>query len=334
MKYIKYIAATLLLVASITACQSGAGVENGTPGQTTVQFAQAEVEEGFGAGVVYVPITIMADTEQAMNTCSVQAKVKVVTTGAANEGTHDTDGLSGDYRVTSFDMNFPAYDSYYDEKNPEKYKDPVTGKYVKTVNMEIFIVNDEPETLNFTLEIESATTTIGEQKQCKVVLVKGTRDRLCGNYVVTYDSRAWLDEELTADLAARGDFKTAQIVWNPKGYFQIFTDHFLTSGFGIGFYAYYDEEAEAMIFLPHEVLGYLDEAQTQWLFHSWWNYETNDWADDYVYTEFDEDKGVITFPENMAVTVSAFAVDADLNPVEHLGEYCPAYKGLVFTKVQ
>lgn len=332
MKYIKYIAAALLLVAGLSSCS--VFESEGEPGNTTVQFAQAEVNEGFGAGMVRVPLTITADSENAMNSCDVKATLKVVETGDQFEGTPDLDGLSGDFRITSLNVNFPAYDSYYNEKEPDKYKDPETGKYVKTVYVEVMIINDEPEKMVFTLEIDSATTTIGEQKQCIVVLEKTTRDRICGLYNVEYQSRAWVDEEITDDVAETGDFTKAQIVWNSEGYFQILTDHFLTQQFGATFYAWYDAEQEQMYFLAHEILGYLDEAATQWLFHSWWNTNTSAWAEDDVYTVFDADAGTITFPENMAVSLSVFNVDDNHNPTTLLVEMCPAYKGLKFTKAR
>lgn len=301
MKYIKYIAAAILLTAGLASCEAGEG--SGTPGKTTVQFAQAVVEEGFGAGVVRVPLTIVADNKSDMNSCSVQAKVKIVTTGDANEGTPDLDGRSGDYRVTSLDVNFPAFNNYYDEKNPEEYKDE-NGKWVKTVYMEVYILNDEPETMNFTFEIESATTTIGEQNQCKVVLAKGIRDRMCGNYALTCN-------ELSSAT-------NASVVWD--GDYKCFAIEIPAVAAGMYLYTYFDDVNECMVAYPYEPIAYASQNGTLvWYTSFYTNWEEKVFADDYIIITFDVDAGTLTFPEDVGFIFAVYSCDESMNPVEYAG---------------
>lgn len=331
MKYLKYIAAALLLVAGLTACESG---EEGVPGNTTVQFASAIVEDGFGAGYVYVPLTIESDTEAGMNSCSVQAKLKVITTGEQYEGAPDTDGLSGDYRVTSLDVNFPAYDNYYDKKEPKKYFDEAKNKWVKQVQMEVKIINTAVEELRFSFEIESATTTIGEQKQCTVVLTKSTRDRMCGTYNVSFTDKAWYDGTDPSEYPLdKYNWTKAQISYNSAGYFEIATDHAL--GAYTLFYAYYDKDnvgENYMIFYPQEAIIWYDSANMQLLFQGFYDAVANAWASDYVLAEFDVEAGTITFPENMAFRTPIYVVNESYTPQEFVYDFTPGFKGLVFTK--
>ena len=324
MKFLKYITASLLLVVSLASCE---GIESGSVGTTTVQFASAVCEDGFGAGYVKVPMIITADTEEAMNSCDVQAVVKVVTTGEKYEGTADVD-----YRITSLNINFPAYSNYYDEKDPQKYFDEETRKWTKQVAVEVQIVNSSVDELHFTLEIESATTTIGTQKQCSVVLVKTTRDRLCGTYAVSYASSAWYDgTDATQYPAEKYPWTAAVISWYTEGYFALINNSMLGQ-YGIPFYAYYDDKAEQIYFLPIEPITYYDEAGTQIIYQGFWDEETNDWAAEEVYGEFDIQTGVITFPANLVFRTSVYTCDEEYNPVEFVEDFAPGYKGLVFTK--
>ena len=346
MKFLKYITASFLLVVGLSSCEMGG--ESGTVGTTTVQFANAVVEDGFGAGVVYIPLTITADTEEAMNTCSVQAKVKVVTTGEQYEGAADTDGLSGDYRITSLDVNFPAYDNYYDEKNPQKYYNEETRKWTKEVRMEAFIINEDLDELRFTLEIESVSegVTLGENKQCKVVLVKTTRDRLCGLYDVSYKEAYWINDPadryfagtsyesyFPAD-ASKYTWTGIQIIWEPTySCFIIASDHFLTQLFGAYFYGYYDETTERMYLYNHEPIGFWDKDAGHCMFHSLWNSTTESWVEDkVVYLTFDVEAGTLSLPEEYALGIEMFQSDESFSVGAYVGEIIPAYEGLVFTK--
>lgn len=330
MKYIKYIAAALLLTASLASCDTN-GVESGTPGNTTVQFAAAEIKDGFGAGVVYVPLTIESDTKEGMNSCSVQAKLKVVTTGEKFEGTPDVDGKSGDYRITSLDVNFPAFDNYYDDKNPEEYKDSETGKWVKKVQVEVLILNDAVEELNFTLEIESATTTIGEQKQCTVVLEKTARDRICG----TYSGVATISDY------AEGEHYEEPISWNEtiiswNSTYKCFDiTYFAEWTYTYTFYAYWDEGTSSLYMYPADpMIMYDDTSVIYSAFYTAWGATIAErtLASDVVILDYDIEAGTIKFPEDLFFTFAVYTFDAEYNPVEMLGRMTRAYKGAVLTK--
>lgn len=337
MKFLKYITAAFLLVVGFTSCEMGE--ESGTVGTTTVQFANAVVEEGFGAGVVYIPLTISADSEAAMNSCKVAAKVKVVTTGEKYEGNPDTDGLSGDYRITSLDVNFPAYNNYYDEKEPQKYYDEATQKWVKKAQMEIQILNDKVDELCFTLEIESVTegVTLGENKQCKVVLVKTNRDRLCGNYSGIANIKDYDEEGYYEDSAS---WTNTVISWDSKyNCFNIkcFAEWQYEK---IPFYAYWDDATETMYMLPADPLAYADEAETMFAytaFYTAWAAEPAGrtlYADERVELVYDIEKGTITFPEDLYFCFAAYKFDsATGSPVGNMaGRFTSAYTGAVLTK--
>lgn len=312
MKFIKYIAAALLLTAALTSCETGV---EGTPGQTTVQFASAVVQDGFGAGYVYVPLTIVSDSEAGMNSCDVQAKVKVVVTGEEYEGTHDIDGNGGDYSVTSFDVNFPPYDKYFDKKEPEKYFDEESQKWVKEVYMEVKILNSEVDELRFSFEIESATTTIGEQKQCKVVLEKTTRDRLCGNY--TY-----------------GEGGAATLSWN--GSYQSFEMYGIWQ---YPIYLYWNDATEELSMYPWEPLMWYNPDAMQMCYSAFFTaYSETELAlaSSDVVLDYSIEDGYIKFPTDLAFGVVVIGCDENYTPnlEQFLGRFTEITVGLEFTKVQ
>lgn len=327
MKYIKYFAAALLLTIGLASCELGEG--GGTPGKTTVQFAQAVVEEGFGAGTFYVPLTIESDTKEGMNSCSVQAKVKVVTTGEANEGTPDLDGLSGDYRVTSLDINFPAFSNYYNEKLPEEYKTE-SGKWVKTVYMEVMILNDKPELMNFTFEIESATTTIGEQKQCRVELSKGPRDRLCGTYTGVGTTNIY-----TAGDTEQQKTWTSKISWNAQ--YSCFEFDALGDWVD-GAYAYWDEGTQTMYMYSWEPIMWYSSADSLMIYSAFYTKLNKDEkafdlaTDEIVVLEYDIEAGTIKFPEDLILAFAVYQTNEEYAPVAFYGYFPSGYKGITLTK--
>lgn len=354
MKFIKYIAAALLLTVGFASCNNGGDdMGDGTVGKTTVQFAQAEYTSGYGTGMVKVPVTITADKEEDMNSCNVSVKVKPVITGEEYEGTHNETGLSsdGDYAVTSWNLNFPAYAKYFDKKDPTKYYDEATQKWTKTVNLEVKIMNTQSDELHITFEIESVTegVTIGENRQCKVVLEKTVMDRLGGMYGVTYDEAVWLfgaDNRFFKDDPDLGEYFPADVAnyaWtalqivplhNDKtgtDYFGLASDNMLYEVFGIPFYAYFDPSVEKMCLASKDVLAYLDEAGTIGVVSAIYDVTKNEWAtDDMIYLDFDVETGVITLPTDYAFSVSIFGLETGT----FMGEMTPAYKGLKFTKVK
>lgn len=336
MKFIKYIAAALLLTAGIASCTPG-GEGSGTPGKTTVQFAQAEVAGGYGAGYVNIPITITADSEQDMNSCNVTVKVKPVITGEEYEGVHDETGKpgAGDYAITSFNLNFPAYSNYYNEKEPEKYFDETTQKWTKTVNLELKIVNNDSDEMRVTFEIEESNTTIGEQKQCHVVLKKTTRDRMCGMFAVAYDSIDWYDG------TDPEEYPLTEYAWNAVmiSWDNDYEEFVVMADFGLPLFAKYDGADEDgnngdMIFHPKQPLGLADQAGTAAFVLELWDATTEDWATDWVRTEFDVEKGTITFPENIVLRFFLYTLDSEFNLIEKQYEVLPGYKGIEFTKMK
>lgn len=314
MKYIKYIAAALLLVAGIYSCNPA---EEGTIGQTTVQFANAIVEGGFGGGYVDVPLIIESDTEEGMNSCNVSAKVKIITTGEPFEGTHDEDGLSGDYRVTSFDVNFPPYGNYFDKKEPKKYYSEERGKWVKEVHMEVMILSKDLEELRFSFEIESATTTIGAQKQCTVVLQKTIRDRMCGDYTFTTDQGSW-DATVTWDNTY-SCFNIAPI--NGWSYTPLYT--------------YWDEKTESMFAYPCEAIMWYSSASMQMCYTAFYS----DWSNGVLHNqlvpvEFDAVAGTLTFPAELAFAVVVYGCDEAYNPdtTQYVGRFIDPFTSMVLVK--
>lgn len=190
MKFIKSLAISLLFGAAMLSCSPS---EEGTVGQTTVEFANAVYKTSFGAGTFYVPMIITSDTEAGLNTADVKVSVVVDETYTTSEagvvlGVADTTGESGDYRITSLDMNFPDYPSYKDkndEVNKKLYFNETLNKWVKKIGIEIMILNTEPELMEFKLAINTANTTIGAQKDCVIRIEKGPQDRLCGTWLVS-----------------------------------------------------------------------------------------------------------------------------------------------------
>lgn len=354
MKFIKYIAAALLLTVGFASCNNGGDdMGDGTVGKTTVQFAQTEYTSGYGTGMVKVPVTITADKEEDMNSCNVLVKIKPVITGEDYEGTHNETGLpsDGDYAVTSWDLNFPAYAKYFDKKDPTKYYDEATKKWTKTVNLEVKIMNTQSDELHINFEIESVTegVTIGENKQCKVVLHKTVLDRLGGMYSVTYDEAVWLfgaDNRFLKDDPDLGELFPADVAnyaWTAlqivplhddqtgTDYFGLASDNILYELAEIPFYAYFDPSVEKMCFASKDLLAYLDEAKTIGVVSAIYDVTKEEWAtEDMIYLDFDVETGVITLPADYAFSVSIFGMETG----DFMGEMTPAYKGLKFTKAK
>ena len=336
MKFIKYIAAALLLTMGFVSCDTFAE-EDGTPGQTTVQFAQAEIPSDYGSGYINIPLTITSDTEEGMNSCNVSVKIKPVVTGEPFEGKHNETGKKGDgeYIITTFDLNFPAYDKYYDEKDPKKYYDEETKKWTKTVNLELKIVNTEPDDIRATFEIESSTTTIGEQKQCRVVLTKSDRDRMCGTFAVSYTDSAWYDGTDEAEYPVeKYAWTEVSIRWETTS--ECFV---CASEKGHVLYGYYDAETKRMQFAPLELLAPATEDYTVFLVSQMYDATTEATSTEWrVNTEFkyDDESTTITFPENIVVRFGLWVVDPtnDYDLVEYMYDGLPGYKGVVFTKIQ
>lgn len=213
MKFIKYLAIALLFGASLSSC------ETQDAGQTTVEFADAVYKTSFGVGTFYVPMIITADNEADMNGSSMQAQLKVVEdyqpSADAVLGRPDVDGLSGDIRITSLDANFPAYSDYYDKKEPKKYYDEELGKWVKQVGVEVEILNQEPDVMEFKLAIESATTNIGTVNECVIRIEKGPQDMLCGDWYL-YHGGSPLGTGAPSPYAAKFGWNSEKVGFDVK----------------------------------------------------------------------------------------------------------------------
>ncbi len=320
MKIFKYLAAAFLLCAGMISC----GNETGTVGTTTIQFADAVMKSGFGGAYVYVPLTITADTEAAMNSADVTAKLSIVadhtpTTSDAVLGVADTD-----FMVTSLDVNFPAYQEYYDKENPKKYYNEELGKWIKTVQMEVKLLNTEPEIMEFKFAIESATTTIGANSECVVRLEKSATDRLCGEYAVTSDANS--------PFGVAFNSFTATISWN-SGYncFEIFP---FSSWNYCPVYAYWDEETEQMYMLPYEPLMWYSSSDMQMCYQMFFSVanQSIQLASDNVVLDVDLAAGTIKFPTDLYFGILVFGCDEGYNPNSLVGYFTGCDSGHVFTK--
>ncbi|MBO7198111.1 MAG: hypothetical protein J6V28_04875 [Tidjanibacter sp.] len=328
MKSIKYLALALIFGAGLVAC----GEPVGTPGNTTVEFAVPVLESGFGAGYVYVPLVITADNEADLNTADVKAKVKIVETGAAYEGKHDEtglpneDGVMGDYRVTSFDINFPDYESYKvkdEEENKKLYYNEDTKKWQKKVQMEVKILNTNVDELRFTFQIESATTTIGAVNTCEVVLAKTAVDRRCGTFKVESDGSVF---------AAFSSFTTS-ISWNSEyGCFEILPwEDWAYSPV----YAYWEAETEKVYMLPYEPLMWYDSASMMMCYQMFFTVEGNSivpCTEEKIYIDYDLETGVYTFPADLSFAVLVYGCDAGYNPNSLVGYFTSGAYGITMTK--
>lgn len=159
MKHIKLVITAVLALLALSSC------ETGSTGQTIVQFADTSYNDGFGAGWLYVPLTISGSE---MNTCDVDVTVQVV--DFESEYTKAQENV--DFQITSYNLVF----------RPE----------VEEVALEIQLMETDPmklpDIMEFKLEIVSSNTNIGANKECLVHLEKTTADRLCGSWYLSYEA--------------------------------------------------------------------------------------------------------------------------------------------------
>lgn len=158
MKHIKSLALLVVAVLTFASCESG------SVGQTVVQFAEKQYDDGFGSGWLNIPLTLSG---REMNTCDVEVKVSVVPV--------DTDYTEAvedkDYQITSYDLVF----------RPGVEEVLLQVQLMETDPMKL------PDVMEFKLEITEANTNIGANRECLVHLEKTTADRLCGEWYLTFD---------------------------------------------------------------------------------------------------------------------------------------------------
>ncbi len=313
MKCIKYLAMVLFAGALLTSCGE---VEN--VGQTTVQFSNEQVKSGFGAGTLYVPLTITADNFDAVNLSDVNVKIKVdaaYTNGDIYIGKEDED-----FRITSYDMVFR---NNYDEPATEEEKAEPFKKQIKGV--EIMILKTDLEVMEFKLVIESANTTLGTQTECVVRLEKGATDRLCGVYKVEATVGSPFDGALTPSF-------DVQITWN--GEYNCFEIAPFDGWNYSPIYAYWDEESESVYMLPFEPLMWYSSADMLMCYQMFFTVENKAAvpASKNVVLDVDIDKGIIKFPEDKYFGVLVFSCDEGYNPTGLYGRFTSACAGYVMTK--
>ncbi len=313
MKFIKYLAIVLFAGALMTSCGEVVNV-----GQTTVQFSQEQVESGFGAGTVYVPLTITADNWSAVNLSDVNVKIKVdaaYTNGNVYVGKEDED-----FRITAYDMVFR---NNYEEPETEEEKAEPFAKQIKGV--EIMILKTDLDVMEFKLAIESSNTTIGTQTECVVRLEKSATDRLCGTYNVVPTVASPFDGEVAAAF-------DVQITWN--GEYSCFEIAPFDGWTYSPIYAYWDAESESMYMLPYEPLMWYSSADMLMCYQMFFVVENKTAVpvSSEVILDVDMDKGTITFPEDQYFGVLVFSCDAGYNPTSLYGRFTSACAGYVMTK--
>ena len=257
MKYIKYLVSVLLFGATLTSCVQ----EVGTVGQTTVQFKDEQIVAGFGAEYIYVPIRIFGANADAMNTADVTLKVKVDDTYTSSDASVyvgkddliDTTEDVGDIRVTAYDLVFRNnYNIPEEDKNKPYYKD---------IEVEIMLLNKEPEVMEFKLVIEESNTTIGAANSCVVRLEKGPADRLCGAWYASYTGKLDL-------LGGQGNQWPSS--WQTEMYYDDASGalSFYETVVGLPFVYYFNKSTEQMVFPTFEVLGLYQTGMyiCQWVF--------------------------------------------------------------------
>lgn len=257
MKFIKYLVVALLFGATLTSC----GPEEGTVGQTTVQFATTQVKAGFGAGTIYVPISIFGANADAMNTADVTVSVKVDDTYVSSDpavyvGQEDLDGALDengepvkDFRITSYDILFRNNYDIPEEDSKKPFK--------KEASVEIMILNDDVDVMEFKLVLDTSNTTIGATKECVVRLEKGPSDRLCGDW--------WVNFSTTIDLLGgqpdfTGPFAT-EMYYNQDLEALYFSDPIV----GLPFIFYYDDNTQKLTYPTFEVLMPYDASAGQYV---------------------------------------------------------------------
>lgn len=312
MKYIKYLAMVLFAGALMTSCGEKVDV-----GQTTVEFAAAEYQSGFGGAYLYVPIAINGENADAMNTTDVNVKIKVdetYTNGSVFIGKEDED-----FMITSYDMVF--INNY--EIADEDKANPVQ----KQVGIEIKVLNTQPEVMEFKLVIESANTTIGANKECVVRLEKTETDRLCGTYIMASDMPCpFKDSPESASF-------TTNVTWNSNyGCFEV--SPFGTWG-NTPIYIYWEEETKALYMQPWEPLMWYSSADSQLIYQMFFGIEGGAAVipNNLIVLDYDIDAGIIRFPEDLYFGIMVYVADpATYTPLSMLGYLEPPHPGFVMTK--
>jgi hypothetical protein len=295
MKYVK-----IFLVASLTlfGLASCGPKDAGTVGDASVAFYSDNIEGGFAADFLMVPI-VLSNAEETTADVTVTVKAKEYTGAFAGE-------VDKDFMLTTENMVFkPGVDS---------------------INVEVMILNKNVDELNFVLEIAETNATKGTVTEVLVSLAKTDLDRLCGEWVT--NSPLWTTDKggmkplnstpSTIKIAYDGEYLNILNFWS-----------------GETIYAYYDEGFFYM--LPFEPLYYYDSSAGQ-LIYQMWCVPSGDAStlitpyDDYVIGTWDETFSNITWspdPETQDIYLGAvvFTGDSNFNPIP--GTYLGRITGLM-----
>lgn len=297
MKYVKIFLVASLALFGLASCGPK---EVGTVGDASVAFCSDNIEGGFAADFLMVPVKLSA-TEDVTADVTLTVKAKEYTGAFAGV-------VDKDFMLTTENMVFkPGVDS---------------------INVEVMILNKEVDELRFVLEIAETNATKGTVTEVLVSLAKTDLDRLCGNWVT--------NSPLYTVAAADGAFSlldstptTIKMAWDGE-YLNIMN---LWSGETI--YAYYDEGFFYM--LPYEALYLYDNAGN--VIYQMWCKPTGQAGanrvvpyDDFVIGTWDETFSHITWspdPETQELYLGAvvFGGDAKYNPVP--GTYLGRITGLM-----
>lgn len=244
MKYVKIFLVASLTLFGLASC----GPEVGSVGDATVEFYSDNLEGGFSADFLMVPIKLNDDEAR---TADVTLTVKPTEYTGAFAGKVDED-----FMLTTENMVFkPGIDS---------------------INLEVMVLNKDVDELRFMLEIAESNAGTGQVNKLLVSLAKTDKDRICTNwdwnvtsaYSMGSEKFVGLDNEYTAAWLAK---PTAKISWNSAKE-QINIDNFedWSGNYGKPVVADYDSEKNQIVW-GAQTFTTLAFSATEYIFQLWYS---------------------------------------------------------------
>lgn len=231
MKYIKIILLASLTMFSLASCDNS---EVGSVGDASVAFYSDNIEGGFAADFLMVPIVLTGE-HTADVTLTVQPKEY---TGAfAGEAEKD-------FMLTTENMVFkPGVDS---------------------INLEVMILNKEVDELRFMLEISETNAKAGAIKEVMVSLAKTDLDRICttwewnwtDTWKITTGERVPQENTYVAAWAAKNECKVS---WDPESE-ELNLSNFEDWGANYPLYAAYNEKTNSIELSSMYLVAYASAA--------------------------------------------------------------------------
>ncbi len=276
------------------------GEDVGTVGDASVEFYTDNVEDGFGAGFVYVPIKMLGDA-----TANVTLKVEPMEYTGEYAGTKDVD-----YSITTEDLVFkPGVDS---------------------INLEIRILNNDVDEMRIKLGITDSNADVGTLDQAMVVLTKSTRDRMCGDWIWSFDQYTSLTGSNDATAAQAFQGAKAHISWDAQyAEFNITGYETWWSVNSIPLLAGYDSASEKMLFTQGATGMYntgVTATGEDVIYQTWFTGNLNFIAEE-VYATCDDTFTNLTFSHPQAFLVLLGFVNG-----QPMYVFTQAYNGLHLTK--